>query len=61
MSTCDEKLDSASDHLRQAAKDLSEIVVDGCWGADELKDSYLETVQQVMDETLKLRRLLKRA
>jgi len=56
----DEKLDSAAEHLKAAYKDISEVVVDKCWGTDEYTSEYLETTEEVMITLLSLQRKLGR-
>lgn len=58
--TADEKLDSASDHLREAIKDISSIVVDECYGHDDFLTEYRDTIYEVMQELIVCKKRLNR-
>lgn len=58
--TADEHLDSAAEHIRAAIKDLTEIVIEECWGHDEFTAEYQTTVSEVFDELRKLKGRLNR-
>lgn len=51
--TFDEKVDSIRTHVSSVVNDLNEIVVDKCWGYEELseegKRKYKELFQQFLE------------
>ena len=53
--TADEHLDSAKQHIKDAVKDLSEIVVEQCWGHDEYREEYSEELKRIFRELLEIR------
>jgi replicative superfamily II helicase len=58
--TADEKLDSASDHIKYAIRDLSTIVIDECWGHDEYSNEYTDVINEVLHQLLALKKKLNR-
>lgn len=58
--TADEKLDSASDHIKDAIRDLSAIVIEECWGHDEYSEEYKDTIHEVLQELLALKKKMNR-
>ena len=51
----DEKLESAKTHVRDAIKDLSEIVVQQCQGHDEFNSVYRNTIKQKLASLIEIR------
>lgn len=58
--TADEKIDEARQNIREAAKALSEVVVDDCYGADEYKEEFQETLREVLNDLLNIKNRLGR-
>lgn len=58
MTTADEKRASAKEKMEQAARDLSEICLKECWGADEFTDEALTRFETTMCDLLRLARNL---
>ncbi len=56
----DERLDSAHQHIKEAIRDLSSIVIEECWGHDEFREDYTETIHEVMQELISLKKKLNR-
>ncbi len=56
--TADIKLSNAKDKISEAYKELLEVLDEDTWGHDEFKDGFLDTVQEVAMELLKLKRKL---
>lgn len=42
--TAEEKLDGIKENIRNAAKDLHFVLVDGCHGSDEIRPEYRWTL-----------------
>ena len=53
--TADEQLENAKENIQSAIKNLSEIVVDQCWGADEYKREFRDKLRKTHFELLELR------
>ena len=58
VTTADEKIDEARTSIRDAAKALSEVVVDECWGADEYKPEFRATLRGVLNDLLDIKERL---
>ncbi len=56
--TAQEKIDNAREHVKLAIADLGEIVVNECYGTDELSDEVLQTCTEVLQELIGIRRKL---
>jgi len=56
----DERLDSAHQHIKEAIRDLSAIVIEECWGYDEYKEEYTEKIHEVLQELMTLKKKLNR-
>lgn len=56
--TADEKLASAKQHIEDAIKDLSEILIDKVWGWDEFRDGVWVVLQASLFELMELRNKL---
>ena len=46
--TADEKIASAKQHIDEAIKDLSAVVIDKVWGTEDFQPSYLLFLRNVM-------------
>jgi hypothetical protein len=57
--TADERLDSAIEHMKDAVKNLNDIVIGECWGYDEFKTSFRQEMTEVMMELIRLRKRLR--
>ena len=53
--TADEKRDEALEHVRQAIRCLSEIVIEQCYGHDDWGAEYRGTLQRTLLELLEIR------
>ena len=53
--TADEHLDSAKENIQSAIKNLSEIVVEQCWGSEEYNQGFRDTLRKTHFELLELR------
>lgn len=56
--TARERIDNAKDHVKNAIQDLSEIIVNECWGTDELSEERLDELANVMQRLIDIRRIL---
>jgi hypothetical protein len=56
--TADEKRDSACEHVEAAIKDLSEILIDKCWGHDCYTREYYEGLERAFKRLCKTHQLL---
>lgn len=54
----DECRDEAREYIRNAAKALSEIVVDECWGNDDFNDAYRRDLAEVFVTLMQLKKKL---
>lgn len=54
--TADEKIRNAKELLSQAYKELLVVLDEDTWGHNDLKEDYVDTVQEVAVEILKLKR-----
>ena len=55
ITTADEKLESAKEHINAAIEDLSEIVVNRCWGHDEYVEEAKDAQKKVFADLLSMR------
>lgn len=60
VTTADEKLALASNHITDAIRALSAIVVEECWGYDEYTKEYTEAIHESLQELLLVRKKLRR-
>lgn len=58
--TADKALDAADEHLREAIRELSKLIVDRCWGHDEFGESYKQHIQEAFVSLLGIRANLNR-
>lgn len=58
--TADEKLDSASEHIKAAAQDLSSVVLDECWGFDDYRAGYTAEIHSALNTLILLKAKLHR-
>jgi len=56
--TADEKITKAKDLISDAYKELLIVLDEDTWGHKDFKDGYIDTVQEVAMELLKLKRKL---
>jgi len=56
--TADECIAWAKDDIDSAIRRLSEVVIEKCWGHDEVIETYSETLQEVMFDLIRLRKRL---
>ncbi len=56
--TADEKIRKAKELMSEAYKELLVVLDEDTWGHSELRDDYLENVQTVVFELLKLKKKL---
>ena len=57
--TADEHLDRAKDNIQSAIKNLSEFVIEECWGVEDFSSTYRVTLRNCLQELLKVREELK--
>ena len=55
----DRRLTSAKEHVREAIKDLGEIVVNQCYGHDGYEDEYAVELAAILQELVDIRRRLR--
>jgi hypothetical protein len=60
VTTADQKLDSASEHIKAAAMDLSAIAIDECWGCDDYKLDYQIAIRETLNNLIMLKAKLGR-
>lgn len=53
--TLDEKVDSIKEHVDCAVRDIRDIVIDKCWGYEELSDEGKKKYNKLLIELLNLR------
>ena len=58
ITTADEKLHSAAEHVKAALQDLGEIAINDCWGHDDFSEEYKETIAEVMNDLIAMKRKL---
>ena len=58
--TADERLNSASEHIKAAALDLSAIVLDECWGYDDYRVDYTAEIHSALNTLIMLKAKLHR-
>lgn len=58
--TADERLDQADQNMKEAVKALSDIIVGECWGHDQFRADYTDTIHEVFNGLVKLRKKLDR-
>jgi hypothetical protein len=56
--TADERLESAREHIKEATKDLSEIVIGECDGHDEFKEEFVVNMYQILQELVDVKKRL---
>ena len=57
--TADENLDAAKESVNKAINSLSEIVISNCWGSDEYSEDYSNTIEDILNALLQLRKKFK--
>ena len=57
--TADERLNDAKDNIQSAIKNLSEIVIEECWGAEEFSSEFSATLRKALSEMIEVRESLK--
>jgi len=57
--TADEHIDSATEHVRSAIKDLHEVVVVNCWGHEDLDRNNKDLLHSVYTDLLAILHRLK--
>ena len=60
ITTADEKLNSAVDSLNSAIANLSEIVIDRCWGYDDYNTEFKAVLSKSMFDLIKIRDALEK-
>jgi replicative superfamily II helicase len=60
VTTADEKLNSASEHIKAAAQDLSVIVLDECWGCEDYRADYTTEIHSALNTLIMLKAKLNR-
>lgn len=58
--TADEHLDSAGESVKQAIKDINAVLFEECWGHDEYRDDYRDTLYEVYHKLVDIKRRLNR-
>lgn len=53
--TAKEKINEFRDHLKGAVESLSSVLVDDCWGVDELSDKYKEQLRKAFVQLLEMK------
>ena len=53
--TADEQKDSAIEHIKEAIKNLGEIIINQCWGHDDYSDDYSTGLKQSLIELITIR------
>jgi len=56
--TADMKITSAREHVAAAIKDLTEILIDECWGHDELSEEYKVILEKTFNHLRQIKREL---
>lgn len=56
--TADEKIRKAKDLISDAYKELLIVLVEDTWGHNEFREGYIDEVEEVAMELLKLKRKL---
>jgi hypothetical protein len=60
LTTADEMRDSAIEHVREAIKDLSAIVVDRCDGSADYTEVWLDLASDALHDLIKIKRNLEK-
>jgi hypothetical protein len=50
----DQNRDDAIDHIQEAIKNLSDIVIGKCWGHDEFSDEYRQKIRKTLYALIEL-------
>lgn len=58
--TADESLDRADTHIKDAIRELAEIVVNQVWGHEEYNHEYREKIKKSLTQLIEVRDLLDR-
>ena len=58
ITTADERISDAKEHLLQANKHLLAVLDEDCWGHDDFNEEYMDKIMEVVLEILKLKRKL---
>lgn len=53
--TADEKRDEAIDHVTEAIKSLSEIIIGRCWGHDGYTQIYYNKMRKALADLIEMR------
>ena len=56
VTTADERRDDAKDYIEKAYKCLIEATDDDTWGANEYREDYKETLEEIAIQLRKLKR-----
>jgi len=54
--TADDRVEKAKEHIEEAVKELSEIIVDKCYGSDEFSVEYTSTLICTFNKLVRMRR-----
>lgn len=57
--TADEQLESAKDNIQSAIKNLSEIVIEECWGSEDFSSEFSVILRKALSEMVEVRESLK--
>lgn len=55
QTTADDHRDAALNNIQEAIRNISKIVIEECWGLEEYKKEYQETLSDVLSELIKMR------
>jgi hypothetical protein len=60
VTTADERLSSAQEHIVAAIGDLTDVVVNECWGHDDYRPDYTVGIREVLCRLIELKSKLHR-
>lgn len=60
VTTADERLNSAAEHVKAALSDLSDIVISECWGHDDFRADYRAGIETAFSNLMTVKTQLNR-
>lgn len=58
QTTADDARDKAREHVTEAIKELSKILIDECWGHDDYSQDYSDTLNGVFNQLREIKKNL---
>lgn len=58
LTTADERVNEAKEAINVAAKAISEVIIEDCYGSDEYTEDFKRTLRECMNNLLSLKMML---